>query len=381
MTSGPLRLSNIRSLSLKLLDLIARFVRFDGTSPLARRTVVALGLGFSCVAATVYSLGGEFGKAIAGDNGGMYDFLAQNRSQKSFFHAPIFYTPAYRAPAVYAPGPYRAYGPPPARGFDAATTGAMPLASSGFRKRFIRGFANLPVSILPLHQSRANQPRALAGAIQAVGDASGLPRRSVCVRLCDGYFFPVAPIASDGDLTAHESLCAGVCPGAPTRLFVMPGGSEHMEDATSRDGKRYSALPVAFRHTGTSDNTCTCRPDNIAHSKLVSVLKDFTLRHGDMVMTNKGVRVFRGSNHWPYGQADFMSLAESGINSKNRAALSAIEQVTRRGVARVTESVTGKPESASARISEAVVTGSPTDGTSSLAKPVRHVGPPLLPSE
>ena len=369
MTSGPLSLVGIRNLAGKIFSPLANVARFDGASPLARRTVVALGLGLACVGATVYSLGGEFGRAFAGDNGGMYEFLSQNRPRKSFFQVPVFFTPSYRAPAVYAPAPYTNYAAP--------LTGGLPAPADILRQRHVRGFANLPTSILPLRQSRSSQPRGLAGAVEAVADASGLPRRSMCVRLCDGYFFPVAPINSDGDLGAHESLCSGVCPGAPTRLFVMPSGSERMEDATSRDGKRYSALPVAFRHTGTSDNTCTCRPNNIAHSKLVSVLKDFTLRHGDMVMTGKGLRVFRGSSHWPYGQSDFMSLAESGINTRNRAALSAIEQVTRRGAARVTENANAKPEvTASARMIE------PADGAAVASlRQVRRVGPALLPTE
>ena len=301
--------------------------------PLGRQILLAFALGFACVAATVYGTNGDFGSAFARDNGGMYEFLGQGHQKNSNYRAPVFFTPFYRSSGTLQTAPLYNLASPP----------------DSLRNHALRGFGVLPRNITPLRQSRFNQPRRLAGAtdIPLNIDASGLPRRSFCVRLCDGYYFPVAPVSNDGELNAHESLCAGVCPGAPTRLFVMPGGSERMEDATSRDGKTYSALPVAFRHTGTSDNTCTCRPNNIAHTKIVSVLKDFTLRQGDLVMSNKGFRVFRGAAHYPYGQTDFMSLAESGINSKNMAALSAIESATKRGSgARISEQAAVKPEKA-----------------------------------
>ena len=293
----------------------------------------------------------------------MHEFLMQNsgRAKKPFYQAPVFYTPAYRAPAVYQPQPF----------FN-----SVAAPRDIIRRHPLRGFANLPHNIAPLRQKASNQPQKLAGALDSLVavDASGLPRRSYCVRLCDGYYFPVAPVASDGDLNAHESLCAGICPGAPTRLFVMPGGSERIEEATSRDGRKYSALPVAFRHTGTTDNTCTCRPGNIAHTKIVSVMKDFTLRQGDMVMTNKGFRVFRGSSHWPYGQSDFMSLAESGINTKNRAALSAIESATKRAGARPLELPAAKLEKTAA--ARAVDASAPDEAlVETNGRRIRRIGP------
>jgi Protein of unknown function (DUF2865) len=335
-------------------------------SVLGRRTMLAFGLGFACVGAAAYMTGGDFNRAFARDDAGVHEFLMQNsgRAKKPFYLAPVFYTPAPRAPAVERRQEYRAIAAPEA-------------PEAAIRHRRLRGFADLPHSIAPLRQRASNQPQKLTGAVEAAEavDASGLPRRSYCVRLCDGYYFPVAPVSSDGDLNAHESLCAGICPGAPTRLFVMPSGSERIEEATSRDGHKYSALPVAFRHTGTTDNTCTCRPGNIAHTKIVSVMKDFTLRQGDMVMTNKGFRVFRGSSHWPYGQSDFMSLAESGINTKNRAALSAIESATKRAGPRPLDLPPAKLEkTASARSTDAAA--APGEAlVEANGKRIRRIGP------
>ncbi len=43
----------------------------------------------------------------------------------------------------------------------------------------------------------------------------------------------------------------------------------------------------------------------------VSIFEDRTLRPGDAVMTPKGIRIFAGSNSWPYREADFVDLAEA----------------------------------------------------------------------
>ena len=360
---------SVKNLPFEKLKFKASAIAPAAPPAIASRTMLAFALGFVCVSLTVYATDGDINRAIARDDAGMHEFLAQNaRGRKPFYIAPVFYTPQYRAPAVYQP--QRLINRAPA---------AEP--KNIVRSRPIRSFANLPHNIAPLRQKSSNQPRDLAGATGAVTeavDASGLPRRSYCVRLCDGYYFPVAPVNSDGDLNAHESLCAGLCPGAPTRLFIMPSGSERIEEAASRDGRKYSALPVAFRHTGTTDNTCACRPDNIAHTKIVSVMRDFTLRQGDMVMSNKGFRVFRGASHYPYGQSDFLSLAESSVNAKNRAALSAIEYATRQ--ARIPERTTQRGEKTALAVAPKAIAPDETMVQSN-GKRIRRIGPEVYVGE
>jgi hypothetical protein len=59
------------------------------------------------------------------------------------------------------------------------------------------------------------------------------------------------------------------------------------------------------------------RPKAIAHADIphtkgpVSIYTDRTLRRGDSVMTAQGLRVFRGSNHFPYRAADFVAFADA----------------------------------------------------------------------
>lgn len=155
--------------------------------------------------------------------------------------------------------------------------------------------------------------------------------QSVCVRLCDGFHFPVGAYKGPGDNRAYEAICSGLCPGAPTRLYVLKKGATDISEAVSirKDGRSYAALPVALRHTAKRDNTCSCRAPDEPHMALVSLRKDFTLRQGDAVMITRGMRVFRGAKRWPYRTSDFTSLKRArGLSRTQKRTLYALERAS-----------------------------------------------------
>ena len=121
------------------------------------------------------------------------------------------------------------------------------------------------------------------------------------------------------------------CPGAPTRLYVIPAGTDDISHAYSaRENRRYSALPVALRHAEKRDNTCSCRRNNESQMSLVSLYRDFTLRSGDAIMTEKGFKVFRGARQWPYNPRDFADLRGSSLGPAERRMLQRIEAASTR---------------------------------------------------
>jgi hypothetical protein len=78
--------------------------------------------------------------------------------------------------------------------------------------------------------------------------------------------------------------------------------------------QRHAAVPHLLRKPVV--HLRIARPKLIAHADIpqkgpVSIYSDRTLRRGDSVMTAQGLRVFRGSSHFPYRAADFVSLAEA----------------------------------------------------------------------
>lgn len=155
-----------------------------------------------------------------------------------------------------------------------------------------------------------------------------LVRQSMCVRLCDGFAFPVGNYYGDGDRAAHEATCQSECPGAKTALYVLPTGSDSIGDATQvSTGLNYSKLPDAFHYTTYVDETCSCHPQG--GSRIKSLLRDFTLRRGDTVMTSKGLQVFHGGAGFPFKRRDFVALSRSrDIQQATRTSLKAIERAS-----------------------------------------------------
>ena len=72
--------------------------------------------------------------------------------------------------------------------------------------------------------------------------------RTVCVRTCDGYFFPVSNAVSPQSFPTDVKRCAAMCPRAETRLYVH-GTSGDAQTMFDRNGKRYRDQPFAFHHT------------------------------------------------------------------------------------------------------------------------------------
>ena len=156
----------------------------------------------------------------------------------------------------------------------------------------------------------------------------------MCVRLCDGYYFPIGPLSGDADLNDHEAACAGLCPDAPTRVFIEPAGSDRIEDAVAGDGARYVALPTAFHNRARLDKACACHRQA---SQNFPLRDDFTLRKGDAVMTPSGIVVYRGGGRAPFSQEDFTPLANAAVPKDRRAVLAAMEPAAISNVDRVSE--------------------------------------------
>ena len=143
--------------------------------------------------------------------------------------------------------------------------------------------------------------------------------RAVCVRLCDGFFFPSAT-SSGGD-----EVCAAQCPDAPTARYTEPVGLDSIEDAVSTRGALYMALPVANRYRTTLDDTRRCRSGIRGYSE--SLLNDPTLRKVDVVMTPKGFVVFQGAKARSITSSDFVALSQARSLSQDlRATLVDMER-------------------------------------------------------
>ena len=78
----------------------------------------------------------------------------------------------------------------------------------------------------------------------------------VCVRTCDGSFFPVS--YSGGRTDTLGEVCQALCPNAEMALYSFPFGGT-IEEATSASGQPYSNLPSAGKFEKSFDPNCSCR--------------------------------------------------------------------------------------------------------------------------
>jgi hypothetical protein len=82
----------------------------------------------------------------------------------------------------------------------------------------------------------------------AYGPAAGV-FRTICVRTCDGYFFPMSNAANLGDFQRDQANCESACPGTEMQVFYqrgMNGDTANMLSAAT--GRPYSELSSAYRY-------------------------------------------------------------------------------------------------------------------------------------
>ncbi|WP_188311917.1 DUF2865 domain-containing protein [Salinarimonas soli] len=80
--------------------------------------------------------------------------------------------------------------------------------------------------------------------------------RMVCVRSCDGFFFPLQNLP-DGRADA-DTMCQALCPGSEAAAYSMPVDGD-ISQAVSMRGKAYGQLANALKYTTGVDRSCSCR--------------------------------------------------------------------------------------------------------------------------
>lgn len=71
--------------------------------------------------------------------------------------------------------------------------------------------------------------------------------RTMCVRTCDGYFFPMSNAASLRDFERDQKNCESSCPGTEMQVFYTRGvGDDSANMTSSVTGRPYRELPTAY---------------------------------------------------------------------------------------------------------------------------------------
>lgn len=88
---------------------------------------------------------------------------------------------------------------------------------------------------------------------------NGSTLRTVCVRSCDGYYWPISFSTVAEFLGDDAAVCANQCPGGEVDLYYYHNPGEDPETMINLDGVPYTALENAFRYREEYDPNCTCK--------------------------------------------------------------------------------------------------------------------------
>ena len=88
--------------------------------------------------------------------------------------------------------------------------------------------------------------------------------RTLCVRQCDGYYFPISFSTVPSRFATDEQTCQSMCPGSDVALYVYRNPGEEVNQMVSLAGEPYTALPTAFRYRQEYDAACICGAPSVA---------------------------------------------------------------------------------------------------------------------
>jgi hypothetical protein len=186
-----------------------------------------------------------------------------------------------------------------------------------------------------------------------VGPQSGT-YRTVCVRSCDGAYFPISFATVPGRFPDDEKTCKALCPAAEASLYAYRNPGEDMNQAVSISGQPYSSSPNAFRFRQEFNPSCACKAAGQTWSDALKAIDDKAAaeQQGDIIVT------------------------EESAKKMSRPITKPAPASAKKG----TTAATTAPDAAPAPSPAPSSTAAANSGTSSDNKPIRSVGPTFIPA-
>ncbi|SFK46140.1 DUF2865 domain-containing protein [Methylocapsa palsarum] len=237
---------------------------------------------------------------------------------------------------------------------------AAPRPRNFFEQLFGGGFNQTPQSQLPV-------PGPDSG-LEADQQDEGRPRggsQAVCVRTCDGGFFPLTISARSADEDQLKELCQALCPNTPVSVYTKSPNAAIETAASLGEGAAYSDLPNALKFRTSFDAACTCKPPDQSWAQALAGAERLLGRErkGDILVNEQ--------------KANELSAPRPSSSGPSAPAASG------RGVKPQTRNVPqAKPGSTSETASAPGLNETPEGGgdsadTEGVRRDVRKVGPPL----
>jgi hypothetical protein len=111
--------------------------------------------------------------------------------------------------------------------------------------------------------------------------------RTLCVRTCDGYYFPISFATSPAHFAEDEQTCQKQCPATEAVLYSHRNPGEDVAQAVSSTGRIYKDLPNAFRYRREFNASCSCKQPGQTWADALGQIRDSTVERGDIVVTEE----------------------------------------------------------------------------------------------
>lgn len=171
--------------------------------------------------------------------------------------------------------------------------------------------------------------------------------RTICVRVGDGYYWPISFETTPSHFQEDAATCQRMCPAAEVRLYTYHNPGEDVAQAVSLDGRFYTELPSAFEYRKKLTGYSCRRPGESWYEALVGSSPDQTAQPGDVIVTDQ--------------KAKQLSQPKSVPGQKAATAAA--------------------PKPGELRGSEAALAETPGKTDNAAKRKVRQVGPRFLPSQ
>ncbi len=177
--------------------------------------------------------------------------------------------------------------------------------------------------------------------------------RTVCVRSCDGFYFPISFATVQSRFADDERTCKNLCPASEASLFSYRNPGEDINQAVSVSGQPYSSSPNAFKYRQEFNPSCSCKAVGQSWADALKTIDDkASVEQGDIIVTEE--RATRMSQPLTKGQP-------APKKSATPPAASAA------------------PPAAAAPAIDPAAAASDAAAASSANKPIRSVGPTFIP--
>src|SRR6266481_4679329 len=116
--------------------------------------------------------------------------------------------------------------------------------------------------------------------------------RTVCVRTCDGAYFPISFATVPARFPDDEKTCKALCPAAEASLFTYRNPGEDINQAVSINGQPYASSPNAFRYRQEFNPSCACKAAGQTWSDALKSIDDKAAaeQQGDIIVTEESAK-------------------------------------------------------------------------------------------